>query len=153
MHVARSILPGRRRSSLEELSSCWNYWPIRKSGLMMLFAGSIGRFVSVHPTVKMLALAFLVLIGVVLVAEGFGHHLPKGYIHSAMAFATLSELLNIRMRKRAARPVRLHEPYLKADQLDWPDVGERCRCEAPTFSPGKSIFLFLRTNHPSLFAF
>ena len=69
--------------------------------LMMLFASPIGRFVSHHPTIKMLALAFLVAIGVVLIAEGFGHHVPKGYVYSAMAFAVVVETLNIRMRKRA----------------------------------------------------
>jgi predicted tellurium resistance membrane protein TerC len=68
-------------------------------GLMMVFAGPIGRFVADHPTIKMLALAFLVVIGVVLIAEGFGHHVPKGYVYSAMAFSLLVEMLNIRMRK------------------------------------------------------
>lgn len=75
--------------------------------LMMLFAGAIGRFVSSHPTIKMLALAFLVVIGVVLIAEGFGHHVPKGYIYSAMAFSVVVEMLNLRMRKRSSRPVDL----------------------------------------------
>ncbi len=76
-------------------------------GLMMLFAASIGRFVSNHPTIKMLALAFLVAIGVVLIAEGFGHHVPKAYIYSAMAFSVVVEMLNLRMRKRSSRPVDL----------------------------------------------
>ena len=79
--------------------------------LMMVFAGSIGRFVSEHPTIKMLALAFLFVIGVVLIADGFDHHIPKGYVYFAMAFAIGVEMLNIRMRKRVARPVELHEPY------------------------------------------
>jgi predicted tellurium resistance membrane protein TerC len=69
-------------------------------GLMMLFANPIGRFVSAHPTIKMLALSFLVVVGVALLADGFGHHIPKGYIYSAMAFSTVVEMLNIRMRKR-----------------------------------------------------
>ena len=69
-------------------------------GLMMLFASPIGRFVSAHPTIKMLALAFLVVIGVVLIADGFGYHMPKGYIYTAMAFSLLVEMLNMRMRKR-----------------------------------------------------
>jgi predicted tellurium resistance membrane protein TerC len=69
-------------------------------GLMMLFAAPIGRFVSAHPTIKMLALAFLVVVGVVLIAAGFGHTVPKGYVYFAMAFAVAVELLNIRMRKR-----------------------------------------------------
>ena len=76
--------------------------------LMMLFAGPIGRFVSEHPTIKMLALSFLVIVGTVLVAEGFGHHLPKGYVYFAMAFSLGVEILNIRMRKRVAKPVQLH---------------------------------------------
>ena len=72
-------------------------------GLMMVFAGPISRFVSAHPTVRMLALAFLVVIGVVLIAEGFGHHVPKGYMYSAMAFALAVEMLNIRLRKPSSR--------------------------------------------------
>jgi predicted tellurium resistance membrane protein TerC len=81
--------------------------------LMMAFAGSIGRFVSAHPTIKMLALAFLFVIGVVLVADGFGHHVPKGYVYFAMAFSLSVEALNIGMRKRAAKPVDLHERYAR----------------------------------------
>jgi len=84
---------------------------IASVGLMMFFAGPIGRFVSAHPTIKMLALAFLVVVGVVLIVEGFGYHVPKGYVYSAMAFALVVEMLNIRMRKRAAQPVRLHSTY------------------------------------------
>ena len=79
--------------------------------LMMWFAGPIGRFVSDHPTIKMLALSFLVVIGVVLIAEGFDHHVPKGYVYFAMAFSVCVELLNIRMRKRARRPAHLHAAY------------------------------------------
>ncbi|MBI4990098.1 MAG: TerC family protein [Rhodocyclales bacterium] len=86
--------------------------------LMMAFAGAIGRFVSSHPTLKMLALSFLVVIGVILIAEGFGHHVPKGYVYFAMAFSAAVEMLNIRMRRRAARPVRLHEPYVAKDGDD-----------------------------------
>ena len=81
-------------------------------GLMMLFAGPIGRFVSEHPTIKMLALSFLVVVGVVLVAEGFDHHVPKGYVYFAMAFSLGVEMLNIRMRKRSAQPVKLHPPQI-----------------------------------------
>ena len=69
-------------------------------GLMMVFASAIGKFVSAHPTIKMLALAFLVAIGLLLIAESFGHHLPKGYIYSAMAFSVIVEMLNIRLRRR-----------------------------------------------------
>ena len=78
-------------------------------GLMMLFAKGIGEFVSNHPTIKMLALAFLVVVGVVLMAEGLGHHVPKGYIYFAMAFSLGVELLNIRFRKRAKHTVHLHQ--------------------------------------------
>ncbi len=85
---------------------------IASVGLMMLFARAIGRFVSDHPTIKMLALAFLVVIGVVLMAEGFGNHVPKGYVYFAMAFSLGVEMLNIRMRKRSARPAHLHPAYL-----------------------------------------
>jgi predicted tellurium resistance membrane protein TerC len=83
--------------------------------LMMLFAGPIGRFVSNHPTIKMLALAFLVVVGVVLVAEGFDHHVPKGYVYFAMAFSVAVEMLNIRMRKKAAKAVKLHPPHIPGD--------------------------------------
>jgi predicted tellurium resistance membrane protein TerC len=68
-------------------------------GVMMAFAEAVGRFVERHPTVKMLALSFLILIGVMLVAEGLGHHIDKGYIYFAMAFSLLVELLNLRLRK------------------------------------------------------
>lgn len=80
-------------------------------GLMMLFAPAIGRFVSDHPTIKMLALSFLVVVGVVLIAEGFDHHVPKGYVYFAMAFSVAVEMLNLRLRRRAQRPVVLHTPY------------------------------------------
>ena len=69
-------------------------------GLMMLFARGIGEFVSKHPTIKMLALSFLVVVGIVLIAEGFEHHIPKGYIYFAMAFSVCVEMLNIRLRKK-----------------------------------------------------
>ncbi len=79
--------------------------------LMLIFAGPIGRFVSDHPTIKVLALSFLVVVGVVLIAEGFDHHVPKGYVYFAMAFSLGVELLNIRMRRRAQRQVKLHSAY------------------------------------------
>jgi predicted tellurium resistance membrane protein TerC len=86
-------------------------------GLMMLFAGVIGRFVSRHPTIKVLALSFLLLIGMALVAEGLGHHVPKGYLYFAMAFSVGVELFNMRMRrKKAVAPVQLHEPYTRDGQ-------------------------------------
>jgi predicted tellurium resistance membrane protein TerC len=87
--------------------------------LMMLFAKSIGDFVSAHPSIKMLALSFLLVVGVMLVAEGFEHKVPKGYIYFAMAFSVAVEMLNIRARKKKAKPVEpvhLHEPYGKQPQ-------------------------------------
>jgi len=78
-------------------------------GLMMVFASGIGRFVSDHPSIKMLALSFLVVVGVVLMAEGLGHHVPKGYIYFAMAFSLIVELLNIRFRKRSKKVAELHQ--------------------------------------------
>jgi predicted tellurium resistance membrane protein TerC len=85
-------------------------------GLMMLFAAAIGRFVSAHPTIKMLALSFLVVVGVVLIAEGFGQHVPKGYVYFAMAFSIAVEMLNIRMRRRSKKPAVLHAAYLPDDK-------------------------------------
>jgi predicted tellurium resistance membrane protein TerC len=72
--------------------------------LMMMAAGSIGRFVSRHPTVKMLALSFLIMVGMALVADGLDFHVPKGYIYFAVAFSVGVEMLNLRMRKRMRRP-------------------------------------------------
>ena len=79
-------------------------------GVMLMFAGSIGDFVNRHPTLKMLALSFLILIGVMLVAESLDHHIPKGYIYFAMAFAFGVEILNLRVRGKS-KPVELHQPY------------------------------------------
>jgi predicted tellurium resistance membrane protein TerC len=79
-------------------------------GLMMVFAGALGRFVSVRPTIKMLALAFLFMIGLVLIADGFDHHVPRGYVYFAMAFSILVEMLNMRLRRKRSA-VKLHEPY------------------------------------------
>jgi predicted tellurium resistance membrane protein TerC len=77
--------------------------------LMVFAAGPIGRFVDAHPTVKILALSFLVVVGVALVAEGWGFHIPKGYIYFSMAFAIGVEMLNMRMRKRRGEPVQLRQ--------------------------------------------
>jgi predicted tellurium resistance membrane protein TerC len=81
--------------------------------LMMAFAGPIGRFVSRHPTVKMLALSFLFMVGMALIADGFDVQVPKAYIYFAMAFSVAVEMLNLRMRRRG-EPVHLHEPYTPA---------------------------------------
>lgn len=80
-------------------------------GLMMVASGAIARFVSQHPTIKMLALSFLVVVGVVLIADGLGQHIPKGYVYFAMAFAVVVEMLNIRVRKRSAKSLRLHSTH------------------------------------------
>jgi predicted tellurium resistance membrane protein TerC len=77
--------------------------------VMMFSSGAIGDFVEKHPTIKMLALSFLVMIGVTLIAEGFEFHIPRGYIYFAMAFSVTVEMLNMRVRKRAAHPVKLHK--------------------------------------------
>ena len=79
-------------------------------GVMMFSARAIGEFVDRHPTVKMLALSFLILVGLALVAEGWDFHIPKGYIYFAMGFAVFVEVLNLKLRKRAGAPVKLHNP-------------------------------------------
>ncbi|MBI3803699.1 MAG: TerC family protein [Nitrospirae bacterium] len=79
---------------------------------MIFFSGAISDFVHRHPTVKMLALAFLLLIGVTLIAEGLGQHISKGYIYFAMAFSVFVEMLNLKMRKGGLAPVQLREPYV-----------------------------------------
>ena len=77
--------------------------------VMLMAAKSIGDFVDRHPTIKMLALSFLILVGVTLIVEGFDVHVPKGYIYFAMAFSVAVEMLNIRMRRKLAAPVKLHK--------------------------------------------
>jgi predicted tellurium resistance membrane protein TerC len=79
--------------------------------VMIGFAGAIARFVERHPTVKMLALSFLLLIGVTLIAEGFDQHISKGYIYSAMAFSVFVEMLNLKAGRAAPAPVKLHKRY------------------------------------------
>jgi predicted tellurium resistance membrane protein TerC len=81
-------------------------------GVMMLSSGAISSFVHKHPTVKMLALSFLLLIGVTLIAEGFDQHIPKGYIYFAMAFSVFVEMLNLKARRRHDPPVELRGPVL-----------------------------------------
>lgn len=79
---------------------------------MMFFSGKISAFVEKHPTIKMLALSFLLLIGVALIGDGLDMHIPKGYIYFAMAFSVMVEMLNLRMRR--GTPVKLHQPHLEA---------------------------------------
>ncbi len=81
-------------------------------GFMIAFARPISEFVERHPTVKVLALSFLMMIGLVLIADGFGQHIPKGYIYAAMAFSVFVEMINLRVRA-ASTPVKLHQPYVE----------------------------------------
>jgi len=83
-------------------------------GIMLLSAGPISSFVEGHPTIKMLALSFLLLIGMSLIAEGLGQHIPKGYIYFAMGFSVFVELLNLQLRERHP-PVELRQPYVHED--------------------------------------
>jgi predicted tellurium resistance membrane protein TerC len=82
-------------------------------GVMMFSAASISGFVNRHPTVKVLALSFLLLIGVSLIGDGLGMHIPKGYIYFAMGFSVFVEMINLRLRKVAPNPVHLHQPYVE----------------------------------------
>jgi predicted tellurium resistance membrane protein TerC len=88
-------------------------------GVMLLAANVISDFVARHPTIKILALAFLILIGVMLTVEGTGHHINKGYIYFAMAFSVGVEMINLRLRARTA-PVKLHEKHMPPDTLEPP---------------------------------
>ncbi len=79
--------------------------------VMLVFAGAISAFIARHPTMKILALSFLILIGVLLTVEGFHRHIPRGYIYFAMAFSLGVEIINLRLRKTSAEPVKLHQKY------------------------------------------
>jgi len=81
--------------------------------LMLVFVQSVSSFVQDHPTIKMLALSFLLLIGVSLIAEGFDQHISKGYIYFAMGFSVFVEMLNLRLRKKVATPVQLRSPSIQ----------------------------------------
>jgi len=83
-------------------------------GIMLVSAGAISNFVNQHPTVKMLALSFLLMIGLMLVVEGLHQHIPKGYIYFAIAFSVFVEMLNLRAQGKAKQPpVELHQPYVE----------------------------------------
>jgi predicted tellurium resistance membrane protein TerC len=92
------------------------------AGLMLLFAGAISNFIHNRPTLKMLGLSFLLLIGLTLVADGFGQHISKGYIYTAMGFSVLVEFLNLRVRQRS-EPIVLHEPSLPPGERVLPTAG------------------------------
>lgn len=88
-------------------------------GIMMFFAAAVGRFVDRHPTIKVLALSFLLMIGIALVADGLSFHIPKGYIYFAMAFSVFVEMINIKARKNAEKPVKLRQQLAgEIDELD-----------------------------------
>src|SRR5215218_1241460 len=90
-------------------------------GFMFAFAGRISSFVDRHPTMKVLALSFLLLIGASLIAEGFDTHIPKGYIYFAMAFSLFVETINLRVRRKS-EPVHLHTPYAPDETVTPPDA-------------------------------
>ncbi len=85
-------------------------------GVMMLFSEMVSKFINTHPTMQMLALSFLILIGVMLIAEGFHQHVSKGYIYFAIAFSLMVEILNIRLRKKSTHPVKLHQTFDKKEE-------------------------------------
>jgi len=89
-------------------------------GFMMVFAEAISAFVERHPTVKMLALSFLLMIGVMLVAEGFDQHISRGYVYFAMAFSMFVEMLNLRVRPALTEPVQLRAPYAEEPKTRTP---------------------------------
>jgi predicted tellurium resistance membrane protein TerC len=93
-------------------------------GIMMASAETISAFVHQHPTVKMLALSFLLLIGMSLILEGFEHHIPKGYIYFAMGFSVFVEMINLRLKK-VSKPVQLHDRYSEAAATTPPPGGGR----------------------------
>lgn len=95
--------------------------------VMLVFSGKISDFVNRRPTIKMLALSFLVMIGALLVAEGFGAHVPKGYIYFSMAFALGVEVLNLRMAKKSGKPVRLHSQYRVPEEDEKQDAAKTGR--------------------------
>jgi predicted tellurium resistance membrane protein TerC len=92
--------------------------------VMLVSAGAISNFVERHPTVKMLALSFLLLIGLTLVADGLGHHIPKGYIYFAMGFSVFVEVLNLRARAKS-KPIHLREPYVEEPVVPAPAGARR----------------------------
>ena len=98
-----SVIP---RSGWSSRSASWSR-PSLAVIMMMFFSGPISAFVEHHPTVKMLALAFLLLIGVALIADGLHFHIPRGYVYFAMGFSVMVEMLNLRLRRKPDPPVQL----------------------------------------------
>lgn len=107
--------------------------------VMVAFANPVGNFVERHPTIQMLALSFLLLIGTVLIADGLDFHVPKGYVYSAIAFATFVELLNMRLRK-SSEPVALHDASINQPQRDVasPLLGAEAQTSVKQQPPGFS---------------
>lgn len=90
---------------------------------MMMASGSISQFVETHPTVKILALSFLLLIGMALIADGFGLHIPKGYIYFAMAFSVFVEMINLRIRRKEGAPVKLRSAFVPPEDPEGRALG------------------------------
>jgi predicted tellurium resistance membrane protein TerC len=103
--------------------------------VMLIFAGKISGYINNHPTIKMLALAFLVMIGVLLVAEAFEFHVPKGYVYFSMAFSLGVEMLNLRMSK--GKPVRLKTPYQEGAEIEEKNNGTGTAKQLPVNEAGR----------------
>jgi predicted tellurium resistance membrane protein TerC len=110
------------------------------AAIVMIFTSTpLGNFVERHPTIKMLALSFLLMIGFTLIVEGFHQHIPKGYIYFAMGFSVLVEILNLRLRRAAETPVNLRDAYIKAAEAGVPimTVAKVPAKISPKKKPGK----------------
>lgn len=106
--------------------------------VMVFIAGPLGEFVEKHPTIKILALSFLLLIGFTLIVEGLHQHIPKGYVYFAMGFSVMVEMINIRVRDRHVRPVNLREPY-KAEALELQPAAVAVKSAAVKAAPAKKV--------------
>ncbi len=106
--------------------------------VMVFIAGPLGEFVENHPTIKILALSFLLLIGFTLIVEGLHQHIPKGYVYFAMGFSVMVEMINIRVRDRHVRPVNLREPY-KAEALELQPAAVAVKSAAVKAAPAKKV--------------
>ena len=107
------------------------------AGVMIFTSGPIGEFVESHPTIKMLALSFLLMIGLTLIAEGFGQHIPKGYVYFAMGFSVFVEMINLRVRDRHVKPVNLRDAY-KEPKLELQPVALATKANTVTKEKPKS---------------
>ena len=110
---------------------------ILAAGVMIFIAAPIGEFVEKHPTIKILALSFLLLIGFTLVVEGLHQHIPKGYVYFAMGFSVMVEMINLRVRDRHVKPVNLRDPY-KEQKVELQSVPAAVKAEVPAKSKPKS---------------